>query len=120
MALTEEQQAQRDALLAEIGELKGQISKLEGYRDSLQGKYDDVNDNVYTPESGYDLSMSTDKVHWAGKLHENGVVYQGETASGINTFMSGIMHVINLINEVIGKINEKIGELQGQVDAIGT
>ncbi len=120
MALTPEQEAHKNELLAEIGRLNGEISRLEYYKGRLGEEYDNVRDNVYDPERKYDLTVSTDISHWVGKLEETGAQYQADTAGATDGFMGGISSVMGIIDGVIGKIREKISSLWNEVAAIGS
>ncbi len=102
----------------QIDALKDKIKALNGYKGQLETAHTNTNDNVYLPESGYDLSCTSDIAHWAGKLEESGVNHQSDTANGISTFMSGIMTVIGKIDEVIAKIELAIGQLEKDLAAV--
>ncbi len=108
----------RQYLNGKIKELSKKVTALDGYKTKLQTQHDKTNDNVYIPESEYDLSRTTDKAHWAGKLEEKGVKHQSETASAIEAFMGGIMDVIGLIEDAISDLNEKIGEYQSELNSL--
>ena len=113
-----QKEEQRNALRAQIAELQRKITRLEFLKGQLEEKYNDINDDVYKPESGYDLTVSTDIAHWFGDLEIEGEGHQMDTANGISTFMSGIMEVISTIDGVIARLRSEIAALQSALNAI--
>lgn len=113
-----EKEARRAELRARIAELYGKVRKLEQYRDQLEGKYEQTDNDVYTPEREYDLTVTTDISHWAGDLEKEGEAHQGDIASGLSKFMSDIMTVIGKINAVIRRLMEQIRGLESELASI--
>lgn len=113
-----QKEEQRNALRAQIAELRRKIARLNTLKGQLEEKYNDINDDVYKPESEYDLTVSTDIAHWVGDLETEGEGYQLDTANGISTFMSGIMEVISTIEGVLTRLWADLGALQSALDAI--
>ena len=101
-----------------ISSRKRKIERLEEYKDRLRAKHNHIDADVYAPERGYDLSVSTDIVHWAGNLESEGVGYQNSTAEGIRSFMSGISNVIETIEQVIGRLWSEIHNLERELASI--
>lgn len=114
----EEKERKRAEIKAKIRMYEEKIRTLEGYIEVLQGRSDATYEGSLIPEIEYDLSVSGDIVHWQGERQSEGVEHQGNTASGISTFLSGISTVIDLINKLIIKYLEIIEELKAELESI--
>ena len=113
-----QKEERRREIRAKIRALRAKIDSLNNYKSQLEEKYASTDNDVLIPESTYDLTVSSDIMHWAGKLEESGEEYQGNTESGIKCFMSGIMEVIGVINRLIERFEDEISEMEDELASI--
>lgn len=114
----EEKAARRAELIAEIIALQVKLRKATEYKAELIDERETTHKNVYTPVIKYDLKVSTDMDHWAGKLEDEAETKRSDLSHGIMSIISGINIVIMKLDNVIRRITEEIEAKQSELESL--
>lgn len=98
----------------QIGICQEDIREMQEYITRVTGKRNELNTNVYDPESIYDLSCGSE---WRGELEKSGVEKQSSTANGIMTGINGCNALISSIESAISRAQEMISGYRDRISS---